>query len=556
MSDDNGAGPGVSGEQPATQDPRRLLALAGNYHRAGQLAAAERLYRELIAAWPETAEAHRRLGMLYAQSGRFDDAVRHIATAVDLVPSNPRYAHDLGQALHAAKQYAAAADAYRRAIDLHPDLAEAHLQLGDILRLQGKAEEAAASYRRAIAAAPREPKAHIHLGLLLHDQRAYDAALAELRQAVAIDPQSFLGHYNLAVTLAAQRRDEEAIAAYRDALAVNPHVVSAYINLGLLLKIQGQHDEAIACCERAVGLAPEAAQGYINLATTLHAKGDLARAAAVMRRATAVEPGNAMAHANLGQILRELGDIAGAETSLRQALAIDPAQVFAKAHLSIVLQQHGKHDEAERLLDYPNLMRTRHIEAIDGWADTREFNTALAQHIHRHPTLMRDPPGKAIRHGSQTLEILNGSDRSIATLQRFFEQSVADYIATALCRADYPYAPPRPAGFHLEGWAVVLRSSGYQLAHFHHGAIVSGVYYVQIPDVVKSGKAGDAGFLRFGEPIVGTAGAALGRELLTRSVRPQEGMLVLFPSFYWHNVVAFDCREDRICIAFDVIAEQ
>lgn len=195
------------------------------------------------------------------------------------------------------------------------------------------------------------------------------------------------------------------------------------------------------------------------------------------------------------------------------------------------------------------------FDPVEGWPSAAAFNAELARYIYTHPTLMRDPPGKAIRQGSQTLEILNCADRPIATVQRFFEASVADYIATALCVPETPYPPPRPARFRLEGWAVVLRSSGYQLVHFHHGAIVSGVYYVQVPDVVKTRGAGNAGCIKFGEPLAGTAGAGLKEALLTRLVTPEDGMLVLFPAFYWHRVLPFESEQDRVCIAFDVIAE-
>ena len=31
-------------------------------------------------------------------------------------------------------------------------------------------------------------------------------------------------------------------------------------------------------------------------------------------------------------------------------------------------------------------------------------------------------------------------------------------------------------------------------------------------------------------------------------------MIVLFPSYYWHHTIPFAGGEDRICVAFDVVA--
>ena len=36
-------------------------------------------------------------------------------------------------------------------------------------------------------------------------------------------------------------------------------------------------------------------------------------------------------------------------------------------------------------------------------------------------------------------------------------------------------------------------------------------------------------------------------------VRPQEGTLLLFPSYFWHRTIPFDSAEQRISIAFDLI---
>jgi len=225
---------------------------------------------------------------------------------------------------------------------------------------------------------------------------------------------------------------------------------------------------------------------------------------------------------------------------------VDPAHTFAKGHFSILLQQTGRREEARALLDYPRLLRTRRIGQVEGWPSRAAFNADLARHIYGHPTLMPDPPGKAIRQGRQTLELLTGDAPEIAALQRFLEASVADYIETAL-------ASPASPSFRLEGWAVILRSSGYQLAHFHPGSLVSGVYYVQVPETVAASRGAEAGFIKFGEPVAGTIDTDMPEPLLTAAIRPEEGLLVLFPAFFWHRVIAFEGEKDRICIAFDVV---
>jgi hypothetical protein len=57
-----------------------------------------------------------------------------------------------------------------------------------------------------------------------------------------------------------------------------------------------------------------------------------------------------------------------------------------------------------------------------------------------------------------------------------------------------------------------------------------------------------AGWLAFGEPGITIPG--LGPDHL---VRPEPGMLVLFPSYMWHGTVPFTAGGRRLTAAFDVV---
>jgi uncharacterized protein (TIGR02466 family) len=77
---------------------------------------------------------------------------------------------------------------------------------------------------------------------------------------------------------------------------------------------------------------------------------------------------------------------------------------------------------------------------------------------------------------------------------------------------------------------------------------ISGVYYVQTPDDVRNTKS-NAGNLLFGvapERFKQVNAPA-------RYHTPEEGQLVLFPSWFWHQTMPFSAASERISIAFDVM---
>ena len=77
----------------------------------------------------------------------------------------------------------------------------------------------------------------------------------------------------------------------------------------------------------------------------------------------------------------------------------------------------------------------------------------------------------------------------------------------------------------------------------------SGVFYVQLPDVVQDPVAEPQGWLEFGRP---TADLHVRSEPETQVYRPQYGNIILFPSYFYHGTIPFKSRERRICISFDV----
>lgn len=104
-----------------------------------------------------------------------------------------------------------------------------------------------------------------------------------------------------------------------------------------------------------------------------------------------------------------------------------------------------------------------------------------------------------------------------------------------------------PERWRLRAWATILETQGHQLPRIHPSAWLSGVYYVPLPATVRTGPEDDAGAIEFRRP---PEDLELSEEPPVRLVRPEEGLLVLFPSFFYRRTLPF------IRIAFDVIPEQ
>jgi protein O-GlcNAc transferase len=155
-------------------------------HQRGQLAEAERGYREILKLDPGDFDAVHLLGVIFVQRGQFAEGERLIAQALEIDPNEPNALNNRGIALAELKRFEEAIAAYDRAIAHKPDYAEAFGGRGNALKGLKRFDEAIASYDKAISLKPNYAEAHSNRGNALAELKRYDDALASYDRALAI----------------------------------------------------------------------------------------------------------------------------------------------------------------------------------------------------------------------------------------------------------------------------------------------------------------------------------------------------------------------------------
>jgi uncharacterized protein (TIGR02466 family) len=165
------------------------------------------------------------------------------------------------------------------------------------------------------------------------------------------------------------------------------------------------------------------------------------------------------------------------------------------------------------------------------------FLVQIEEYIMNQESLILNRAGKPTRFGSQSHEILKGSNNaSIASLKSKLLTAIPQYLENHKLLLEL--CSKLPLKNELSGWAVVLNEGGFQKRHIHPEAIVSGVVYIKLSEETKD-KNNAAGNLLF--------------HLHTESIMitPQEGLVVLFPSYLAHETIPLTMDHERICIAFN-----
>ena len=391
------------------------------------------------------------------------------------------------------------------------------LNEGLTLYRSGKLKLALGKCQAVLADHPQHPDALNLGGIIYMDLGQTEASVNLLRSAVEILPESSQAHFNLGTALTANDDLSEAISSQRRALELKPNYPEALFNLGNAYRQTGESDAAVLSYRNALDLAPD----YPGAAT------------------------------NLASSLLHLGRSGDALDACNQALKHYPGDRDAFAFKAIAASEVGEPDLAASILSMDRIIRTKDFDTADGFLDMAEFNKALSVHVLSHPSLNREPHNVATRHGQQTENLALEPKGPIALLEEMIIGAYDEYISAVSKEVEHPYIRQIPDLRKIDIWGTVLDRMGHQVSHMHRNAWISGVYYVQLPDVMHGANESQSGWIEFGRPPDEFPCTAKHQ---VRKFEPREGRMFMFPSFEYHRTIPFESSQQRISIAFDLLA--
>jgi tetratricopeptide (TPR) repeat protein len=448
---------------------------------------------------------------------------------------------------------------------------------GDALKACGRLDEAIGLYQRARAAAPTSAVAEHNLGAALGDAQRFAESKSAADRAFAkgLDaPETWLVR---ARALQGLGELDAAEHAYREAIRRRGGFDDAIGDLAQLIWMRtGDLAKAAAPLDAALRRAQDPAL-LSKLASLYEYAGDVAGAYGVLADAARVAPRNWPLQVQAAQLASGL-DPGRALEHARMALQAAPTAPIVLITLCLAQLAAGLARDAERtalalcerapdnqhaiallatawrllgdarysaLFDYDSLVSAQTIDTPAGWPRLADYLADLAEALDRRHLYRAHPIGQSVRGGSQTEQTLTlSNDPTIRAFFQAIDGPIRRHIAN-LGRGDDALRRRIGADYRLLSvWSVRLEPGGSHANHVHQKGWLSSACYISLPGAVESGHEG---WLKLGEPGVAT-NPPLAPE---RFVRPEPGLLVLFPSYMWHGVVPFGGAERRLSVAFD-----
>ncbi len=417
----------------------------------------------------------------------------------------------------------------------------------------GHAVEAEAAARRAIALGLAAPETRLVLARALQAQRRLDEAERAFDEALSLRPTYPDAHRDLA-QLVWMRTGNAGYALKRVERASRsaPREASLHLIRSIVLEVSGDREAAFAAVMTGLTTAPRDAGLLLQASHLCADSGDAKRALDFAMQARGSGPGSSTASFGVCEALLAAGRTDEAEALAAALRAAHPDNQYAIALQATAWRMRGDPRYAA-LVDYESQVVARRLDAPPGWRSLEEFLGALAEDLDSLHSFDAHPLQQSVRGGSQLP--LNAPELArplVAALFGSITRAVQEHVAT-MGAGPGPLRSRNSGRFAIAGaWSVRLRPGGYHTDHVHPEGWLSSACYIALPARLGDG-AGDpperSGWLRLGKPGIATA-AALGGE---HFVKPEPGLLVLFPAYLWHGVEPFEGDAPRLSVAFDVV---
>ncbi len=183
--------------------------LAAERLNAGDVAAAEQIGRELLAAAPQNINVLRLMGAIARKQGRLEESL----------------------------------DYFRRAVALNDRKGLLHFELGTAYTELQRSEEAYRCYLKAVKLDPALQPAYVNLSAIMEQHERYEESIEWAKKAIALKSDCGLSYYNLANAERELGHLDAAIESYSKALKLKPDRAKTLWNLGICHLLAGNFSQ-------------------------------------------------------------------------------------------------------------------------------------------------------------------------------------------------------------------------------------------------------------------------------------------------------------------------
>jgi uncharacterized protein (TIGR02466 family) len=180
------------------------------------------------------------------------------------------------------------------------------------------------------------------------------------------------------------------------------------------------------------------------------------------------------------------------------------------------------------------------------WPDSDSVNKALLRIVLEREKTAPSTARSNVGGWQSSHDLLNWPEPPIQVLKTWVNDAFGEIMKAV--------AGPQPFTCNLSvtAWANLNRHGNYNRSHTHSGNHWSGVYYAEPGEEVEGHPLSGAIEFIDPRPAVNVFDIPGLHQVSTWTIRPEAGMMILFPSWLRHGVLPYEGTKERLTIAFNI----
>jgi len=347
----------VSTASAATGDPAEIFRAGQEALNHEQLDAAERDFRAVLVADPQSGAAYANLGVVYMRRKQWTRALETLRQAERLLPQVPGIRLNIGLAYYRQSEFLKAIPSFESVVHDQPDAVQPRHLLGlcyffverwkdaaEMLEPLWAQESGQLSYlyvlsiaahragerqldekatAQLVKAGENSPEFHLFMGKAHLNLEQYDLALADFQAADEANPKLTFVHFNLGLTYLKKQDYGQARDEFLKDVAVEPDLALNYDELGDVYVLMEQDSAAAKRYREALRRDPKLVNSYLGLAKIYQRQGKYQQALSAIDAAGKIDPRRTDIHYVRGQVLVHMGRKDAGKKELETSVRID-----------------------------------------------------------------------------------------------------------------------------------------------------------------------------------------------------------------------------------------
>jgi len=228
----------------------------------------ETLWTDVIAKYPNNAEAYNSRGFYFLKENKFDKALPDLIKSLELNPTDIDALNNRGSIYRQQQQPRLAMIDYNKALSIDPNYVLAISGRGNTYFSLGILDSAMMDFNRALKIDTGFSVAYGNRGAVFFRMGQFDRTIEDCSHAIALDPQYADAFLNRAVAYSSLGKWDQAIDDYTVVLKTHKDNASVYEWRGIAYRNKGANQQAINDFTAGIQLNPSIPSIYVNRSLT------------------------------------------------------------------------------------------------------------------------------------------------------------------------------------------------------------------------------------------------------------------------------------------------